>query len=107
VNRLRVGDRENADRSGGARRDILPRACRIERELIRERVRSGIAAARARGKRVGRPRRAVDAVRVRALRTEGRSWRQIARELGVGAATARAALPPCSKNPADEAPENG
>jgi len=33
----------------------------FERELIRERVRSGMAAARARGARIGRPRKLVDA----------------------------------------------
>src|SRR5687767_9374340 len=36
----------------------------FERELIRERVRSGLAAARARGKRLGRPRRTLDVGRI-------------------------------------------
>jgi len=64
----------------------------FERELIRDRVRSGIAAARARGTALGRPRRPVDAVRVARLRAEGRSWREVGRALGVAVATARAAL---------------
>jgi len=59
----------------------------FERELIRERVRSGLAAAKARGKRLGRPRTAVDASRVVALRAKGISWRAISKELGVGGGT--------------------
>jgi DNA invertase Pin-like site-specific DNA recombinase len=60
------------------------------RELVRERVRSGPAAARARGKRFGRPRCKVDIRRIAALRAEGRSWRAVACEVGIGVATARA-----------------
>jgi len=59
----------------------------FERELIRERVRSGIAAARAQGKRIGRPPRPVDADRVRELRSLGWSWARIASELGAGLGT--------------------
>ncbi len=69
---------------------IFASIAEFERELIRERVKSGIAIARARGKRIGRPRALVDSRRIVALREAGRSWRQIARELGIGAATARA-----------------
>jgi DNA invertase Pin-like site-specific DNA recombinase len=78
---------------------IFASIAEFERELIRDRVRSGVAAARARGKRIGRPRRWVDTARVEALRAEGRSWRYIARELAVGVATARAALLRRSENP--------
>jgi len=59
------------------------------RELIRERVRSGMAAARARGARTGRPRKPVDADRVAELRAQGVSWRAVAHELGVGIGTVR------------------
>src|ERR1700745_3723927 len=40
----------------------------FERELIRDRVKSGIAAAKSRGKRLGRPRVSVDAARIAVLR---------------------------------------
>ena len=73
----------------------------FERELIRDRVRPGIAAARARGRRLGRPRRDVDVARVAALRAEGLSWRDVGRELGVGVATARSAFQDRAKNPSE------
>jgi DNA invertase Pin-like site-specific DNA recombinase len=57
-----------------------------------------IAAARARGRRLGRPRRDVDVSRVATLRAEGLSWREVGRELGVGVATARAAFQNRAKN---------
>src|ERR1044071_4678184 len=42
----------------------------FERELIRDRVKSGLAAARAKGKPLGRPRRVVDRERIVAMRTQ-------------------------------------
>jgi DNA invertase Pin-like site-specific DNA recombinase len=67
---------------------IFASIAEFERELIRGRVRSGLAAARAKGKRLGRPRVTVDAARIAALRVQGLSWPQIARELGVSVGTA-------------------
>jgi DNA invertase Pin-like site-specific DNA recombinase len=60
----------------------------FEREIIRERVRSGMAAVTARGKRLGRQpglRPKVDrlAAKVLALAAQGRSYRLIGRELGL------------------------
>ena len=66
---------------------IFASIAEFERELIRERVRSGLAVARAQGKRIGRPRVAVDAARVAELRAQGRSWAEIAGEMGVGLGT--------------------
>ncbi len=63
----------------------------FERELIRDRVRSGIAAARAKGKQLGRPRRDVDSAKIASLRSKGRSWTAIATELGIGEGTVRRA----------------
>jgi DNA invertase Pin-like site-specific DNA recombinase len=53
---------------------IFASIAEFERELIRERVRSGIAVDRAQGKRIGRPRRDVDTARVAELRSQGWSW---------------------------------
>ena len=78
---------------------IFASIAEFERELIRDRVRSGIAAARARGKRLGRPRTTVDAHRIALLRAEGRSWRAISTAMGVGTGTLRRAFPGRAKNP--------
>jgi DNA invertase Pin-like site-specific DNA recombinase len=77
---------------------IFASIAEFERELIRGRVRSGLAAARARGKRLGRPRVIVDAATIASLRAQGRSWPQIARELGVSVGTAYSAAHRLSKN---------
>jgi DNA invertase Pin-like site-specific DNA recombinase len=66
---------------------IFASIAEFERELIRSRVRSGLAAARAKGKRLGRPRRAVDASKVAALRSQGLGWKKIARQMGCGIST--------------------
>ncbi len=66
---------------------IMASLAEFERELIRERVRSGLAVARARGKRLGRPPSLVDADKVAELRAQGASWREIAVRLGVGIGT--------------------
>jgi len=56
----------------------------LERSLIADRVRAGIRNARAKGRKIGRPRVTVDAARIAALRAEGRSWSMICRETGLG-----------------------
>ena len=50
-------------------------------------VRAGLRNARAKGKRLGRPRLVVDASRVAALRAQGLGWKKIAVELGIGVGT--------------------
>jgi len=62
---------------------ILGAVAEFERQLIRERTKQGLAAARARGKLPGHPVIQIDAGRVRALIAEGKSLRAIAKELGV------------------------
>jgi DNA invertase Pin-like site-specific DNA recombinase len=54
----------------------------FERDCIRERVKAGLRNARAKGKRLGRPCVPVDAARIGRLRSQGRSVREIAGELG-------------------------
>src|SRR5271169_3749508 len=68
---------------------IFASIAEFERELIRDRVKSGIAAARSKGKRLGRPRVTVDAARISALRDSGASWSAIARYFGLSAGTAK------------------
>ena len=50
---------------------VLGAVAELERSLIAERVRAGIRNARAKGKKLGRPRVAVDASRIAALRISG------------------------------------
>jgi DNA invertase Pin-like site-specific DNA recombinase len=61
---------------------VLGAVAELERSLIVERVRAGLRNARAKGKRLGRPRVSVDAARIARLRAQGRSIREIADELG-------------------------
>ncbi len=71
---------------------IFASIAEFERELIRERVRSGVAAARARGRRIGRPRKTVDVEKIVHLRACGASWRTIARGMGLSVGTVHAAF---------------
>ena len=64
----------------------------LERDLIRERVSAGIRNARANGKKLGRPMRAMDRVRILQMRAEGQSLEQIAETMGIGYGTVRAKL---------------
>lgn len=66
---------------------LLSAFAEFERECIRERVRAGLRHARAQGKKLGRPRVSVDTARIQSLRAQGRGWKAISRELGVGVST--------------------
>lgn len=70
---------------------VLGAVAELERSLIAERVRAGLRNARAKGKRLGRPSKQVNAAQVAALRAQGVPWRRIGTQLGVSAATAYAA----------------
>jgi DNA invertase Pin-like site-specific DNA recombinase len=74
---------------------LLAGIAEFERDLIRERVKSGLAAAKARGKKLGRqpgqrPKSDRLAPQVLALVAEGRSYRWIARDLGISKNTVAA-----------------
>lgn len=71
---------------------LLAAFAQFERELIRERVRAGLANARARGKVLGRPRRIVDHEQVRVLRENRVSLRAIAKTAGVSTGVVRRVL---------------
>jgi DNA invertase Pin-like site-specific DNA recombinase len=77
---------------------IFASIAEFERELIRDRVRSGLALAKSHGKRLGRPRVVVDCMRVAGLRKEGRSWTEICQTLGISKGTAQRAVLGLPKN---------
>lgn len=67
---------------------VLGAVAELERSLIAERVRAGLRNARAKGRRLGRPRKAADPAEIALLRSQGLSWRRIGVRLGVSAAKA-------------------
>src|SRR3984885_6664350 len=87
--------RDNLDLSTPSGRlmfQIIGAMAEFERALIQERVRAGLRNARAKGKRLGRPRVQVDVSRIAFLRAQGRTWAEIVAELGIGKGTAQRAL---------------
>lgn len=67
---------------------VLGAVAELERSLIVERVRAGLRNARARGKRLGRPRKPVDVQKISQLRAQGFSWRGIGEQLQIAPRTA-------------------
>ena len=70
---------------------VLAAIAEFEREMIRERVKAGMAAAKARGQRIGRRRISMEKQsRVRRMREHGMTLREIAEAVGVSLGTAAA-----------------
>ena len=103
-----ISYQENIDTSsplGQALFTIVSAVAQLERDLIRERVTAGIRNARANGKKLGRPMRAVDPDRILEMRAEGQTLEQIAENLGIGYGTVRARLQKAlAKNPGEKHP---
>ena len=66
---------------------IIGAVAEFERSLIVERVRAGMASAKKRGKRIGRPKTVVSRTKLRSLKDEGLSNSEAARRLGVSRPT--------------------
>ncbi len=64
----------------------------FERQILIERTKAGLDAARRRGKRIGRPKAFVDVCGALRLRKRGLSVRQVAKRMGVGYGTLHRAL---------------
>jgi DNA invertase Pin-like site-specific DNA recombinase len=96
-----ISFRDNLDLSTPSGRlmfHVVSAMAEFERALIQERVKAGLRNAKAKGKRLGRPRADVDLSQVEALRASGASWREIAGKLGIGLGTVHRSLQPRSKN---------
>jgi DNA invertase Pin-like site-specific DNA recombinase len=103
-----ISYQENMDTSsplGQALFTIVSAVAQLERDLTTERVSAGLRNARANGKKLGRPKSAVDRERILELRAEGQSLRQIAANLEVGYGTVRV-LNGRAKNPTRNVPTN-
>lgn len=96
-----VSLRDNLDLSTPSGRlmfQIIGAMAEFERALIQERVRAGLRNARAKGKRLGRPRVRMDIAQIGKLRASGASWHDISAALGIGRGTAQRALAGLPKN---------
>jgi DNA invertase Pin-like site-specific DNA recombinase len=85
-----VSLRDNLDLSTPSGRlmfQIIGAMAEFERALIQERVRAGLRNARAKGKRLGRPRHSYPQGQVERLRADGLSWGKIAKRTGIPKAT--------------------
>jgi len=105
-----VSFQENIDTSsplGSAIFTIISAVAQLERDIIAERVKAGLRRAKENGKKLGRPRVAVDATRVALLRNQGRSWAEISKQLGISKGTAQRAFYSLPKNPGGKPPVNG
>jgi len=71
---------------------VLGAVAELERSLFVERVKAGLRNARAKGKRLGRPRIVVDSAQIAALRKQGRSWSEICEQTGLSKGTAQRAV---------------
>jgi DNA invertase Pin-like site-specific DNA recombinase len=78
---------------------VLGAVAELERSLIVEHVKAGLRNAKAKGKQIGRPKVAADAVRIAGFRKAGRSWSEITRETGLTKGTAQRAFYSLPKNP--------
>ncbi len=85
---------------------IFASIAEFERELIPDRVRSGLAAAKAKGKRLGRSKVSVDLAEVARLREAGDSWSTFGEKLGLGEGTVRRAAFASAKKPTLKTPRN-
>ena len=78
--------RDNLDLTTPAGRlmfQIIGAMAEFERSLIQERVRAGLRNARAKGKRLGRPRISIPAAKVERLRAQGISRSKMSLPVGV------------------------
>ena len=80
-----ISYQENIDTSsplGEAIFTIISVMSKLERDIIAERVKGGLRKARANGKQLGRPKSKVDTDKVIEYRSQGKSIREIAKEMG-------------------------
>jgi len=81
-----ISYQENIDTSsplGEAIFTIISAMSKLERDIIAERVKGGLRKAKASGKRLGRPESEVDTDKIVEYKEQGKSIREIAKEMGI------------------------
>jgi DNA invertase Pin-like site-specific DNA recombinase len=81
-----ISYQENIDTSsplGEAIFTIISAMSKLERDIIAERVKGGLRKAKANGKRLGRPNSDIDTGKVIKFKEQGKSVREIAKEMGI------------------------
>jgi DNA invertase Pin-like site-specific DNA recombinase len=81
-----ISYQENIDTSsplGEAIFTIISAMSKLERDIIAERVKGGLRKAKANGKKLGRPKSDVDVDKVIDYKRQGKSIREIAKEMGI------------------------
>lgn len=87
---------------------VIAAIAEFERDLLRERVKAGMQAAKAKGKRIGRKPATLDMERARGLLAAGQSQVAVARALGVPRTTLRRAVARANGGPlGNTGPEKG
>lgn len=84
-----ISFQENVDTStpmGKLVFEVMAALAEFERSLIRERVLSGLRRAKAKGKKLGRPKAKINILEAKKLKTEGLSLSKIGKRLGVSKA---------------------
>ena len=82
-------DSDQRDPMGRFLLHLFAALAELERGVIVERVRAGVAEAKRQGKHCGRPRKVFRRDEAAQLRKSGMSWRAIARKLGVSFMTVK------------------
>jgi DNA invertase Pin-like site-specific DNA recombinase len=98
-----VSLRDNLDLStpsGRLMMHIIGAMAQFERSLIQERVIAGIASAKSRGVKFGRPKVYVSALKIQQLRDAGIPWVDVAKRLNAGKGTCQRALARAKKEDA-------
>lgn len=86
-------DTDDANPSSRLLMQILAAVSEFEKAMIRERVMAGLAAARKRGVKLGGPRKVFDRDRVVQMHMQGKTYRQIAKAIGISVGTVFNCLP--------------
>jgi len=84
--------------------NVIAAVAQLEADLCRERTIQGLQAARRRGAKIGRPKKAIELTKARVLLAQGKSYREVARILKVGTSTLHRAIKQAEKHGVPEPP---